>query len=361
MARITFIGPVPPIRSGIAQHGGHLTETLARDHDVTVLSWQHQYPRLLFRRSQVDPTVERHPNARFTLRWWDPVSWWRAGRTGQESDLVVLVWTTPFHTLTYLVVLALTRRTRRVAIVHNALPHEPLPFQRTLTRVVLGQCDGLIAHATTVADELDELLGGKVDTVTVAHPSNIGVERKPLPPLDDGLRLLFLGFIRPYKGLDVALDALAELGQRGVRPKLTVVGEPWDPAEPWAERVAERGLSEQVDLRLGYASDDEVERLLATHHAVLLPYRSATQSGIVPIALAAGRPVVATAVGGIAEVVEDGVNGTLATPGDADSLADAIERCAAQLTDLAAAATTVAESWDDVAAAVVKAARIDPS
>ena len=121
------------------------------------------------------------------------------------------------------------------------------------------------------------------------------------------------------------------------------------------------GLSEQVDLRLWYASDDEVERLLATHHAVLLPYRSATQSGIVPIALAAGRPVVATAVGGIAEVVEDGVNGTLATPGDADSLADAIERCAAQLTDLAAAATTVAESWDDVAAAVVKAARIDPS
>ncbi len=328
---------------------------------MTVLSWQHQYPRLLFRRSQVDPTVERHPNARFMLRWWDPVSWWRAGRTGQESDLVVLVWTTPFHTLTYLVVLALTRRTRRVAIVHNALPHEPLPFQRTLTRVVLGQCDGLIAHATTVADELDELLGGKVDTVTVAHPSNIGVERKPLPPLDDGLRLLFLGFIRPYKGLDVALDALAELGQRGVRPKLTVVGEPWDPAEPWAERVADGGCRNRSTSASGTrpttrssACSPRTTRCCSPTAA--RPSRASCRSRW-PWAGRSWQPPSA-ASRRWSRTASTALWPRRATPARWPTPSNGARRSSPSL---AAAATTVAESWDDVAAAVVKAARIDPS
>ena len=114
-----------------------------------------------------------------------------------------------------------------------------------------------------------------------------------------------------------------------------------------------------MDLHLRYAADDEVNDLLAKHHAALLPYRSATQSGIAPIALAAGRPVVATAVGGLRDVIRDGQNGTLAEPGDAASLAEAIERCAADLPTLAAGTTSSASTWDDVAAAVVRAAGVD--
>ena len=357
--RIAFIGQVPPIRGGIAQHGGYLTEALGRDHDVTVLSWRNHYPSVLYRRPQVDPRATPHPTARFLLRWWDPTSWWRAGRAARRADAVVLVWATPFYALTYRVVLALKGRARAVAVVHNSLPHEPLPLQRTLTRGVLGRCDGLVAHASTVAEEVDQLLDGRVEITTVEMPAHIPVDPTPLPPVSAGLRLLFFGFIRPYKGLDVALDALAELRDEGVRHHLTVVGEPWDRDEPWAERVAERGLVDQVDLRLGYAGDDEVAGLLAEHHAVVLPYRSATQSGIVPVALAAGRPVVATDVGGISDVVHDGENGTLATAGDASSLAEAIQRCAAHLPELAAGATRLSTTWDDVAAAIVKVARVD--
>ena len=153
----------------------------------------------------------------------------------------------------------------------------------------------MVAHASTVAEDLDELLEGRVKVTTVPMPAHIPVHPTPLPEVSDELRLLFFGFIRPYKGLDVALDALAELRDRGVRHRLTVVGEPWDASESWRDRVAERGLEDQVDLHLRYAADTEVSDLLAKHHAALLPYRSATQSGIAPIALAAGRPVVATA------------------------------------------------------------------
>jgi glycosyltransferase involved in cell wall biosynthesis len=360
--RITFVGPVPPIRSGVSQHGGRLTDALASDHDVTVLSWQHQYPKRFFPRAQLDQDARPHPTARFDLRWWDPVSWWRAGRSARQGDLVVLVWTTPFHVLTYRLIMALAGRARTVAIVHNALPHEPLPLQRPLTRWILSRCDSLVVHASTVAKELDELLGSRVETVMTLMPPLVDVEPQPLPELaGDGLRLLFFGFIRPYKGLDVALDALARLRQQGVRHRLTVAGEAWDPTEDWDEQVRRRGLSDQVELRLGYVADGQVSGLLAEHHAALLPYRSATQSGIAPIAFAAGRPVVATAVGGLTDVISDGGNGTLAAPGDATSLADAIQRCARDLPALAADALKMAPTWEDVAAAVVKAAGLDRS
>lgn len=357
--RITYIGPVPPLRSGIAQHGGHLTEALARRDDVRVLSWHHQYPRRLYPRQQIDPYARRHPTAEFFLRWWDPLSWWRAGRIAARGDLVVITWTTPFHALPDRLILALSRRVESVVIVHNAAPHEDLPLQRPLSRWVLSHCDAAVVHATTVRDELQELVGD-IPTVVTPMPALIDVEATPPPPLegDGDLRLLFFGFVRDYKGLDVALDALVELGRRGRRPRLTVVGELWDPIEQWDERVARRGLTDQVDLRPHYVPDSQVADLLADHHAVILPYRSASQSGIAPVALRAGRPVIATRVGGLQEIVTDGVNGTLAEPGDPESLAGAIERCAHDLPKLAEAASEFSPRWDDAAAAILAAREV---
>ena len=274
----------------------------------------------------------------------------------------MLVWTTPFHVLTYRLIMALAGRARTVAIVHNAVPHEPLPLQRPLTRWILSRCDGLVAHASTVAEELDELLGRRVETVVTPHPPNVVVEPSPLPELaDNDLRLLFFGFIRPYKGLDVALDALARLRQQGFRHRLTVAGEVWDPTEDWDEQVRRHGLEDQVDLRLGYVADGEVSRLLAEHHAALLPYRSATQSGIAPIAFAAGRPVVATAVGGLTDVISDGENGTLAGRATSNPLPTPSSAAPSNLPALATGALRNAPTWEDVAAAVVKAAGLDRS
>lgn len=354
--RVTFIGPVPPLRSGIAQHGGHVADAMAEAADVTVLSWHHQYPKRLFGRSQVDPDATPHPGARFMLRWWDPTSWWRAGRIAARGDLIVIPWTTPFHAIPYRVVIALAGRVPTVAIVHNAIPHEALPLQRPLSRWVLSNCTGIVVHASSVADEVAELVG-PVETVVTPHPPNIAVEPRPLPEGDE-TRLLFFGFVRHYKGVDVAIDALAELARKGIRCRLTVAGELWDPIDTWDQMIAERGLTGQVELRPRYVPDAEVSAMLAEHHAVVLPYRSASQSGIVPVALAAGRPVVATRVGGLEEIVTDGVNGTLAEPGDPASLADAIERCVADLPAMAAEARNNALSWRDTAAAIRKVAGI---
>lgn len=351
---VTFVGPVPPLRSGIAQHGGYLAEAFRDEHEVTVLSWQHQYPKLLFRRAQRDPRAPSLRGARFVLRWWDPMSWWRAGRVARGTDVLVFPWTTPFHAVAFRVLTRVARPGRVVAVVHNATTHDAFPLQRSLSRWVLGRCDGLVCHAAAVADELERIVG-PTEVVVTPMPPHLEVAVTPLPPRSD-VRLLFFGFVRPYKGLDVALDALALLRRRGVRVRLTVAGEVWGPVGEWHDRIAAAGLTDQVDMQARYVPDDEVSGLLAEHHAIVLPYRSASQSGIVPVALAAGRPVIATAVGGIPEVVSEGFNGCLAAPGDADSLAAAIERCLDNLDDLAAGATEHTPRWSEVAGAVVKAA-----
>lgn len=352
MQHITYVGPVLPIRSGIAQHGSRLVDALNRQGDVTVLSWQHQYPKLLFRRPQRDPAARALPGTRFSLRWWDPISWWRAGRLARRGDALVITWTTAFHAVPMRVVLRAAKGTKKVAVVHNAASHEALPLQRSLTRWVLSRCDGAVTHAGSVADELAELVP-ELESVSTPLPPLIHVEPLALPPCEP-FRLLFFGFVRPYKGLDVALDALAVLAARGVRPRLTVLGEFWGPVDPWQERVVALGLGPQVDLNPGYVPEAQLAHHLGEHHAVLLPYRSASQSGVAPIAHAAGRPVVAASVGGIAEVVVEGVNGTLAPPADPVALADAIERCATQVDALAAGAQQGRACWDDVAAAVLK-------
>ena len=176
----------------------------------------------------------------------------------------------------------------------------------------------------------------------------------PLPlPRSEPPGVLFIGFVRHYKGVDVAIEAIARLRERGRPVGLTVAGEFWDPVDRFARQIEVLGVGDLVTLQPGYADDDQVVDLLRRHHLVATPYRTATQSGIVPLAFAAGRPVVSTTAGGLAERISEGVNGTLAPPEDADAYADAIERALDDLEALARGAAASHTSWADVAAAVV--------
>lgn len=349
--RILFVGPLPPLRGGIAQHGARLVEAFRRRHEVTVESWRALYPRFLYGHEERDPAAAPFPGARTRLAWWSPASWRAAGRAGRAHDLVVLPWVTPFHWLASRTVVGAARPTPTVAIVHNALPHEPMPMQRRLTRLGLGRCAGALVHSARVRDELAKLVG-LARTELVGHPPNLALEPAPLPP-PTPLLLLFLGFVRDYKGLDVALDALALLRERGRDARLTVAGEFWDPLEDWRARIVERRLEDRVTLLPGYQSDDDLRRHLAQHHVLVAPYRSATQSGVVPLAQGAGRPTVASNVGGLAAQVGQG--GVVVPSEDPAAFADGLERVAADLAGFARAARAEASSWDDVVDACLRA------
>jgi len=241
-----------------------------------------------------------------------------------------------------------------VAIVHNPTPHEERPLDERLTRLVLKRARGALAPPGPSADELRRLVPG-LPVVAMPIPPLVRLEPSALPP-GPPWRLLFFGFVRPYKGLELALDALKVLVQRGVPVELTVAGLFWGPVDPWRERIAGAGLEERVTLCPGYVPDEDVGELFASHHAVVVPYRSAPQSAIVPLAYAAGRPVVATSVGGLAEQVTDGVSGALATSEDAATFATAVERVLADLVPMAHNAAGQAPTWDSVVRALERLA-----
>jgi glycosyltransferase involved in cell wall biosynthesis len=348
----SFVGPVPPFRGGISQHSALLVAAL-RDagHEVDVFSWSAQYPSRLYPGDPYAPGAQPFPGARFVLRWWDPASWVRVGRAARRTDALVLQWVTPFQAPAYRTMLTAAGPTPTVAVVHNPIPHEERRVDELLTRVVLKRTRGAIAPPGPSAEDLHRLVPG-LPVAAVSMPALVALEPTPLPP-GPPWRLLFFGFVRPYKGLELALDAVAELVSRGVPVELTVAGLFWGPVEPWQERVSSPGLAGKVTLRPGYVPDEEIQDLFSSHHVVVVPYRTAPQSAIVPLAYAAGRPVAATNVGGLAVQVVEGVSGATSPPDDASAFADAIERVLADLERLAGNAGAQAPTWDAVGDALL--------
>lgn len=350
--RIAFVGPVPPLRGGIAQHGGKLIEALQDlGHDVSVLSWASQYPSFLYPgEEQRDGGTATVPGASYELRWWAPLTWWRAGRAARAADLVVVPWIMPFQALALRTIASSARPTPTVAIVHNPVPHEHQPLTGPLTRFAFRAFQGAVVHGHANRDLLHELVPDLPVRVAL-HPPNLEM-RASAPPPRDPLKLLFFGFIRPYKGIEVLLDAVR--GMEGLHEvRLTIAGDIWGDAERWLTEIDRRGLRDKIDLRGGYVPDEEVGALFAEHHVIVAPYRSATQSGVIPLAYAASRPVVATRVGGLTDQVEDGVTGALCAPGDPDSLRRAIMRVARSYDEMWPAVRQHMPEWTDVAAALV--------
>jgi glycosyltransferase involved in cell wall biosynthesis len=356
--RITYLGPVPPQRGGIAQHGARLVEALAAaGHEVHVEAWGAPYPRRLYPGDQLDASAPPLGvvSLRRDLRWWNPLGWWRAGRRARHSDLVVLPWWSTAQGPAALVALAAAgRRSPVVVMAHNVLPHDRHRGDRALTRRVLGRATAAVAHTDAVANQLCLLLPG-IAVHQAPHPPNVSLPARALPP-GPPWRLVMFGHVRGYKGLDLAIDTVAELRRRGVPVELTVAGQFWEPVTTWQDRLAHLQLNEIVRLQDGYVPDDELDDLFAVHHLVLAAYRSATQSGVVPLAAGAGRASVVTPVGGLADQVVNNSDGVVAGAASAEALADAVSEALANLDALTEGARTSAPTWSAVADAVLAAA-----
>jgi glycosyltransferase involved in cell wall biosynthesis len=347
--RITFVGPVAPLSGGISHHSTRLVKALRdKGHQVRVLSWHSQYPKSLYRSRQVDPDQVPLSGTDFDLKWWSVASWWRARRIATQSDLLVFPYVTPFLAVPQWCISGGAQRV--VAIVHNAVPHEKMPMQGPLARLALRNAGLLITHGRVTVEDLRTLgVTGRAEVVPM--PPTLDISPSPLPRRPP-LRLLFLGYVRPYKGLAVAISAMRLLHDRDTEGVLTVMGEFWDPVESYRQQVSELGLEQSVSLLPGYASDNEVRDALAQHHVVLAPYLEDTLSGVVPMAFAAGRPVISTTVRGVSEQVDDGFNGVLVDPGDSGALVDGIELVSSRLDELAAGARAASPSWERVAEAI---------
>jgi glycosyltransferase involved in cell wall biosynthesis len=223
-------------------------------------------------------------------------------------------------------------------ICHNVEPHERVPFGRRLTGLTLRHADIFVTHAPPQRHELAELGLSDVEVVEAFHPRLEATAAAHAPTAEQVRRvrtalgnpellLVTFGAVRPYKGVDLALEGLARVA-RELDVRLVVAGRFWAGLHARLVRQAEElGVSDRVAFDDRYIPDEESAALFAAADGVLLPYRAASQSGVVQLAFAHHRPVIATAVGGLPAAVEHGTNGILVAP-QPEALAAAIERFA---------------------------------
>jgi glycosyltransferase involved in cell wall biosynthesis len=337
--RVALLGPLAPWRGGLAQYLQRLGETLARDAEVRGWTFTRQYPGFLFPGTgQLDPATPRAAfPVRATLDSIGPWTWRATARALERfaPGAVILKWWMPFFAPSFASAVGPLRRrgTRVVLVCDNLVPHERRPFDTALSRWMLRNSDGYLVMSDAVERDLDRLKPG-APRRRVAHPLYAQFDRgrydrasarAALGLPADGEVALFFGFVRRYKGLDTLLEAWPAVRARR-DATLVVAGEFYEDPAPYRALAAAAGGERAVRLLERYLPDDEVEACFRAADVVVLPYRSATQSGVTHVAYALGVPVITTDVGGLAETVTPGATGLVVPPGDPAALAAAVVR-----------------------------------
>ncbi|PID80960.1 glycosyl transferase family 1 [bacterium DOLZORAL124_64_63] len=381
--KLAFLGPAPPFRGGIVTYYAMLARVLRRrGHQVFWSSFAKQYPSLIFPGSEQEGETAawlQHPNKRRLVPWY-PWTWGQAARdiADEGCDAVIIKYWLPFFAPAFRgVTRALRGRggTRVVYLLDNVIAHEKYPLGHRLTRAALRQGQGFIAQSEQVRRDLFALLPDTdpATVITTPHPvydfGEPGRPRKTKAEARAALGLpakarlvLFFGFIKAYKGVMHLIDAAGPLHARfGEDMRLLIVGDIYGDKRPYLDRIAASPGRGMIDLVDGFVPDDTVEDYFLAADLAVLPYVSATQSGIVQIAYNYDLPVVTTDVGGLPEVVRDGETGFIVPARDAAALADAVTRFFVQEKAAAFAANVAVEkrkySWERMAEAVEQLAR----
>lgn len=336
--KVILIGPAHPLRGGLATYNERLAREYVKEGaDASIYTFSLQYPSILFP-GKTQYSTEQAPgdlSIKIKVNSVNPLNWIRIGREIKKMrpDLVIVKFWIPFMAPCLGTICRIIRKnghTRVVSIIDNIIPHEKRPGDRMLASYWVNSVDGFVAMSRSVLDDL-ETLDKKRPKVFCPHPlyDNFGEavpksEAQKRLGLDDSFRyLLFFGFIRDYKGLDLLLEAFADERLRKTPLKLIVAGEFYCDPKPYQEQIARLGIGEHVIMSNDFIPDSAVANYFCASDLVVQPYKSATQSGVTQIAYHFNKPMLITDVGGLAEIVPHGKVGYVVPPEPA-AIANAI-------------------------------------
>ena len=339
--KITILGPAHPYRGGLASIMEIMARTFQRRGDeVDIKTFTLQYPSLLF--PGESQTVATPPPADLRIcrcvNTMNPLNWVRVGRRirRERPDFVLMKYWTPFMAPCFGTIARIARgngHTKVLCQIDNVEPHEHHLTDKPFNRYYLHSVDGFVYMSEQVHSELRAY--SDAPALFSPHPlfENFGerVERSEACVrlgLDPANRyVLFFGLIRDYKGLDLLLDAWAQLRRAGRTEgrRLIVAGEFYTAREPYLNRIADNGLQDEVLLHDRFIPDDDVKYYFSAADFVVQPYKTATQSGVTQIAYQFCVPMVVTAVGGLPEIVPDGRVGYVCPP-TAEGVVAAMDR-----------------------------------
>lgn len=341
--KIVIIGPAHPLRGGLASYDERLArEFQAMGWDTQIYTFSLQYPGFLFP-GTTQYSTEPAPvdlSIKVCINSVNPLNWLKVGNDLKKlrPDIIVVRYWLPFMGACLGTILRIARKnkhSRVVCIADNVFPHEKRPGDNLLTKYFIKSADAFITMSEKVLADLHTIEAAKPSQF-VPHPlyDNFGeivardVARKHLGISVTDQVLLFFGFIRKYKGLDILLDAMkivkAKSGNEPAKSiKLLVAGEFYEDEAPYLQQIRENNLDDMVILRTDFVADSEVKYYLSAADVVVQPYRNATQSGVTPLAYHFEKPMIVTNVGGLTAMVPDGIAGMVAEP-DSSSVAEKI-------------------------------------
>ena len=313
--KIAILSPFHPYRGGIAQFSDTLYAELQKEgHEVRAFNFTRLYPDFLFpgksQYAEERTTADTVDNIRI-LDSCNPASYFRttaAIRDFAPDILIISYWMSFFVPAYAHIANRMKKRCTVIALIHNAIPHEPRPFDRPLAKLFFHQCDGFIVMSDYVRNDLLRL---RPDAKYLLHPHPLydrfgkQADKEQARKLIDipetaGHLLLFFGLIRDYKGLDLLLDAMPQLEEKGFH--LLVAGDCYGDEHKYLQKI-DTLKPGSVIFSNRYIPDKEVPLLFSAADALVLPYRSATQSGVASIAYQYNLPIVATPVGEFPEAI----------------------------------------------------------
>ena len=355
MAKIVVIGPGHPLRGGLATFNHRLAKELIQSgHDCSIYSFSLQYPSFIFP-GKTQYSLEPAPEGltiHSVINSMNPLNWIMIGNRLKKlnPDILIVRFWIPFMGPALGTILRRVRKnkhTKIICIADNVIPHEKRFADKSLTAYFLKSCDAFITMSEKVMSDLRTFQKTKPAQL-VHHPlyDNFGEivpkqeARKKLGIGNEDSVILFFGFIRKYKGLDILLEAMHILKQpnlskrspldkplqkesfgqtspKGVlwtNLKLLIAGEFYEDEKPYIEQIEKLGIKDQLILRTEFIPDSEVKYYLCAADAVIQPYRNATQSGVTPLAYYFEKPMIVTNVGGLPSLVPDQKAGLVVEP-----------------------------------------------
>jgi glycosyltransferase involved in cell wall biosynthesis len=344
--KIVIIGPGHPLRGGLATFNQRLCKQFNDEgHSCSIYSFSLQYPDFMFPGTTQYSTEPAPTDIEIysVINSIHPINWLQVGNALKRirPDIIVVRYWLPLMGPALGSILRRVRKnkhTRIIAITDNVIPHEKRPGDVPFTRYFLKSCDAFITMSEKVMNDLRQFEKSK-PAKQVLHPlyDNFG---EPVPKEEARKRLgidtteriiLFFGFIRKYKGLDILYEAMSLLKQQQTtngqpQPiKLLVAGEFYEDVKPFQEQIKRLGIEDSLILRTDFIPDSEVKYYLCAADVVIQPYRNATQSGVTPLAYHFEKPMIVTNVGSLPTLVPHDKVGLVCEPEPA-SLAAAITR-----------------------------------
>lgn len=345
MSKVIIIGPAHPLRGGLATFNHRLAkEFITMGHECSIWSFSLQYPSILFpgKTQYSDEAPPQGITIESKINSVNPLNWLNTGRQLKKirPDIIVVRYWLPFMGPALGTILRQVKKnkhTKIICIADNIIPHEKRPGDGSFTKYFIKACDGFITMSEKVLNDLRSFDKNKPATL-VQHPlyDNFGeiipkhTARQHLGlPLTTKI-ILFFGFIRKYKGLDLLLKAARKLkDQTGENLasdfKVLIAGEFYEDEKPYQDLIDELNIRDRLILKTQFIGDSEVKYYLCAADVLVQPYKNATQSGVTPLAYYFEKPMVVTNVGGLPDLVPHEKCGLVAEP-DPNAIAAAIER-----------------------------------